>query len=224
MVSLTRCRTSPCSRPAPACLSSTLSHFLLLVCLGRGRLKSSVRRNNRSFWVSKQSMRKVSVALLLLSIILVAALPSHAQRRRSRRQIKKPEITLLRQTASKTCIWDEETEGCAIDPSAPEPETGIPNSKARCSDCIVFGKVIEKPAPCYPQEAKAENISGEVQVKMVINEAGKVIWAKALSGHPMLQQAAVRAACRTRFTPSTFIGRKIKVKAVGVLTYKFKLP
>ncbi len=168
-------------------------------------------------------MRKVSIALLLLSIIIVAALPSQAQRRRSRRQIKKPQIKLT-QTASKNCISDEEIEGCAIDPSAPEPETGLPNSKARCSDCIVFGKVIEKPAPCYPQEAKAENISGEVQVKMVVDEEGKVIWARAVNGHEMLQQAALRAACRTRFTPSTFIGRKIKVKAVGVMTYKFKLP
>ena len=173
--------------------------------------------------MSKQSMRKVSVTLLLLSIILVAALPSQAQRRRSRRQIKNSEIKLS-QTASKTCISNEETEGCAIDPSAPEPETGIPNSRVRCSDCVVYGKVIENPAPCYPHEAKAENISGEVQVKIVVDELGKVIWAKALSGHQTLQQAAVRAACRIRLTPSTLIGRKIKVKAVGVMTYKFKLP
>ena len=182
-----------------------------------------VMRNNRRFWVSNQSMRKVSVALLLLSIIFIAPLPSQAQRRRSRRQTKKPEVTLS-QTASKTCISDDETEGCAIDPSSPEPETGIPNSKVRCSDCTVFGKVIEKPAPCYPQDAKAENISGDVQVKIVVDEAGKVIWSKALSGHQMLQQAAIRAACRARFTPSTFIGRGIKVKAVGVMTYKYKLP
>src|SRR6202521_1739166 len=182
------------------------------------RVNSTVRRNNRGILVSKQSMRKVSLTLLLLSLILVAALPSQAQRRSSGRQIK------LSQTASKTCISNEETEGCAIHSSAPEPETGIPNSKVRCSDCVVFGKVIKNPAPCYPHDAKAENISGEVQVKIVVDELGKVIWAKALSGHQTLQQAAERAACRARFTPSTLIGRKIKVKAVGVMTYKFKLP
>jgi TonB family protein len=168
-------------------------------------------------------MRKLSVALIVLSVFLVADLSSQAQRRRSRRPVKIPQIKLS-QPSSKICIADEETEGCAIDPSAPEPETGIPNSKVRCSDCVVFGKVIENPAPCYPHEAKAESISGEVQVRIVVDELGKVIWAKALSGHQTLQQAAVRAACRARFTPSTLIGRKIKVKSVGVLTYKFELP
>lgn len=168
-------------------------------------------------------MRKVSVTLLVVSVILAAALPSQAQHRRSRRQIKKSEIKLA-ETASKNCISDEETEGCVIDPSAPVPETGIPNSKVRCSDCIIFGEAIDKPAPCYPQAAKADNISGEVQVKIGVDEVGKVIWARAINGQPVLQPAAVRAACRTRFTRSTFIGRTIKVKAVGVMNYKFKLP
>lgn len=170
-------------------------------------------------------MRTVAVKLLggLLITTLLALLPSQAQRRRSRRQINKPEIKLS-QSASKNCLSETKPEGCTLDPSAPEPETGIPNSKARCSDCIIFGKPINKPAPCYPRDAKAENISGEVQVKIVIDEEGKVIWARAISGHQMLQQAAIRAACRARFTPSTFIGRKIKVKALGVMTYKFILP
>jgi TonB family protein len=186
-------------------------------------VNSGFGRNNPSLGLSKRSMRKVSIALLVISIVSSSSLPSQAQRHRARRQVKKPEIKLT-QTASKTCISEEETEGCAIEPSAPEPETGIPNRKARCSDCIVFGRVINKPAPCYPQAAKAEDISGAVQVKIVVDEAGKVIWARAISGHQILQRAAVRAACRARFTPSTFIGRKIKVKAVGIMTYNFLLP
>ncbi len=167
-------------------------------------------------------MRKVSVTLLPLSTILIAVLPSQAQRRRSRRQVKRPEIKLS-QSASKNCISDEETEGCTIDPSAPEPEIGIPFDKIRCSDCIIFGAPLKKPAPCYPRLAKAANVSGEVQVKMIVNEEGKVIWARAISGHPLLHQAAVRAACRARFSPSYVIGRKMKVKAVGLITYNFRL-
>jgi TonB family protein len=169
-------------------------------------------------------MRKVEVKLLVvLSIISLLTTPlSHAQRRRSQRKIKKPQINLS-QAASKDCISDEEIEGCTIDPSAPEPELGIPFSKIRCSDCIIYGKPLEKPAPCYPQLAKAANVLGEVQVKMVVDEKGKVIWAKAISGHPLLHRAAVRAACSTRFSPSYVIGRKMKVKTVGLITYNFKL-
>ena len=162
------------------------------------------------------------IVTLSILISLLGALPSQAQRRRPRSQIKKSQV-VLSQTVSKDCISEGETEGCSIDLSTAEPETGIPNSNVRCSDCIIFGKAIHHPAPCYPQAAKAENISGEVQVKIVVDEEGKVIWARAINGHPMLHEAATKAACRTRFTPSTLIGRKTRVKAVGVMTYNFKL-
>jgi TonB family protein len=89
---------------------------------------------------------------------------------------------------------------------------------------VSLGKPIDIKAPCYPQAANADNISGQVQVKFVVDEEGKVIWARAINGHPMLQHAAVNAACRSRFTPSTLLGSKMKVNAIGVITYVFKLP
>jgi TonB family protein len=168
-------------------------------------------------------MRKSSTTLFLLSIILVAVLPSQAQRRRSRRQIEKPEVKTS-QIVSKNCISDEETEGCMIDPSAPEPEALKSLGKIRCSDCIISGKALTKPAPCYPQLAKVAHISGEIQVKIVVDEKGKIIWARALSGHLLLRQAAVRAACHARFSPSYVSENKVKLKTVGVITYNFKLP
>jgi protein TonB len=72
--------------------------------------------------------------------------------------------------------------------------------------------------------AKAAKATGEVQVKMIVDEEGKVIWARAISGQPLLQPTAVRAACRERFSPSHVVGRNIKVKGAGLITYNFKLP
>jgi TonB family protein len=169
-------------------------------------------------------MRKLwqrSGAILLLPALLSFSL-SHAQPRQPGWKIPPARLRLI-QTVSKTCITDEETTDCVSDPSAPEPDTGVFGSSPRCSDCIILGKPINRPTPCYPESAKAEKISGRVQVKFVVNEEGKVIWARAISGKPKLQRAAVSAACRSRFTPSTLLGSKVKVKAIGIITYVFKL-
>lgn len=166
------------------------------------------------------------LARSLTAFLILASLScsiSPAQSRRHGRQIKRTK-TRLTQTASKACITNDETKGCAGAAASPEPDTGPPGGKRRCSDCVSLGKPIDISAPCYPQGAKANNISGQVQVKFVIDEEGKVIWARAINGHPMLRNAAVNAACRSRFTPSTLLGSKMKVKAIGVVTYVFKLP
>ncbi len=160
----------------------------------------------------------VGIVFMLLPIM-----PADAQRRRSRRSTNKQSRN-LRQTVTAGCVTNEETKGCFSDPLVPKPEVSIPFSKIRCSDCIIFGKPISRPVPCYPLAAKAARVAGEVKVHLVIDEEGKVVWAKAESGHPLLRQAAVSAACRARFTPARVVGQKIKVKVEGLLTYNFVLP
>src|SRR5260370_29594440 len=135
---------------------------------------------------------------------------------RVRHQPKATQID-VRQTAPKDCVSADESEGFYLDPLAPEPKT------THCSDCIIFGKPITRPAPCYPALAKAKHVSGKVRVEVEVDEEGKVIWAKAISGDSILQSAAIRAACRSRFTPSRLIGSKTRVKALDLLTYDFKL-
>jgi TonB family protein len=80
-------------------------------------------------------------------------------------------------------------------------------------------KAIELPDPEYPAAAKAVRAFGTVKVQITIDEFGNVIAAKALSGHPLLQSAAVAAAQKARFEPA-----KEPVKTVGVLTYNFVVP
>jgi TonB family protein len=86
---------------------------------------------------------------------------------------------------------------------------------------VMAGKAISKPAPSYPTAARLARISGQVQVKVLVDENGDVIRAEAVSGHPLLQTAAVQAALATKFTPTTLSGRPVKV--TGVITYNFVL-
>jgi TonB family protein len=59
-----------------------------------------------------------------------------------------------------------------------------------------------------------------VTVQVTIDEAGRVISAKAIDGPPMLLAAAVAAANGARFSPTLLSGQPVKV--TGVIKYNFK--
>jgi TonB family protein len=104
------------------------------------------------------------------------------------------------------------------DDPPPKP-TPPPKPKAPISGGVLNGKAISLPKPPYPAIAKAARASGTVTVQVTIDESGKVISARAVSGHPLLQQAAVQAAYGARFSPTQLSGQPVKV--TGVITYNF---
>lgn len=87
---------------------------------------------------------------------------------------------------------------------------------------VLNGRAVELPDPVYPNAARAVGATGLVSVAVVIDEAGKVIGASAVSGHPLLRAAAVSAARAARFAPTVLEGQPVRVK--GTLTYNFVLP
>jgi len=86
---------------------------------------------------------------------------------------------------------------------------------------VLNGKAISKPAPVYPPIAKAARAEGTVAVQILVNEDGDVISATAVSGHPLLQAAAVAAARQAKLSPTRLNGTPVKVS--GTLTYNFVL-
>jgi TonB family protein len=81
------------------------------------------------------------------------------------------------------------------------------------------GKAVSLPPPEYPEIAKRAHASGSVTVEITIDETGNVISAHAISGHPLLQAAAVTAARQASFTPTRLNGEPVKV--AGLLIYNF---
>ena len=107
-------------------------------------------------------------------------------------------------------------------PPAPKPTpTPAPKRTAPVSGGVLNGKAISKPQPAYPPIAKAARASGTVTVQILVDESGRVVSASAVSGHPLLQQAAVAAARQARFSPTLLSGQPVKVS--GVITYNFVL-
>ena len=106
-------------------------------------------------------------------------------------------------------------------PPPPPAPTPPPKPKTVVSGGVLNGKAISKPQPAYPPIAKAARASGTVTVQILVDESGRVVSASAVSGHPLLQQAAVSAARNARFSPTLLSGQPVKVS--GVITYNFVL-
>jgi len=86
---------------------------------------------------------------------------------------------------------------------------------------VLNGKALELPAPRYPDVARQMHTFGKVEVEVVIDENGKVISARPISGPPTLRTAAVEAATRARFSPTKLSGHAVKVS--GKIEYNFNL-
>jgi protein TonB len=104
---------------------------------------------------------------------------------------------------------------------APTPAMRQNTGPVSLASTIISSKVIEKPAPPYPPIARAAGLQGPVAVQIVVDEQGRVIQAKATTGNPLLQNAAVQAAYKARFTPTLLGGQPVKV--TGSITYNFVL-
>ena len=94
-----------------------------------------------------------------------------------------------------------------------------PPPKAQVHGGILNGRAVKLVKPSYPAEAHTAGASGQVTVQIVFDEAGKVIWARATSGHPLLRTACEDAAWQSTFPPLRLSGEPVKVK--GVLLYNF---
>lgn len=84
---------------------------------------------------------------------------------------------------------------------------------------VLNSKAITLPQPAYPPIARQARASGAVVVKVLVDEKGNVVSARAVSGHPLLQAVSVSAARQAKFAPTKLAGKPVKVS--GVITYSF---
>lgn len=116
------------------------------------------------------------------------------------------------ETAIETRVDDSTpTETLYTAPPTPKPIIG--------GGGVVNGKAVNLIAPAYPAAARAVKAAGAVNVQVTIDEQGNVISAAAISGHPLLRQAAEKAARDSKFRPTLLSGEPVKV--TGVIVYNF---
>ena len=72
-----------------------------------------------------------------------------------------------------------------------------------------------KVQPAYPELARKMNIAGTVKIEVVVAPNGTVKDARVVGGHPVLAGAALDAAKKWRFEPSSG-------ESSGVIDFKFE--
>ncbi len=92
----------------------------------------------------------------------------------------------------------------ALAPAAPAPVALAPIAAAKT---VSDPKLISSTRLTYPATAKQTNIQGTVTVSANIDENGKVVGAKALSGPLLLREAAVDSVKQWKYSPGLIDGK-----------------
>jgi len=83
-------------------------------------------------------------------------------------------------------------------------------------------RLLEQPKPPYPEEARKAGVEGQVVLLLKIDETGRVVSVKALSGPGYgMEEVAAKAARQFRFAPATVDGEPVGTEIR--FTYTFVL-
>ncbi len=175
----------------------------------------------------KQILKNFGFIVLALSLGASCFVVSYAQtkQRKSKKSVAAKQPQKI--STSDKSVSDAECDDCIASSNSPRPDVNRTPAKTSegylISDCEPMTLYTTfKPELVYPPAARAVQAAGLVSVDVVIDEDGKVIWAKVIEGHPLLHAAALRAACHTRFKPVVdCIKRRLKTNTV--IYYNFNL-
>jgi TonB family protein len=99
-----------------------------------------------------------------------------------------------------------------VDPKKREP--------IRVTGRVSESKLIRRIEPVYPEIAKRARIQGTVVLTVHVNEEGIVYDAKVVTGHPLLQEAAVDAVRQWQYSPTLLNGEPVPVIATVSLMFR----
>ena len=103
----------------------------------------------------------------------------------------------------------------------PAPVVTAPPPPRRVGGAIKAPVKVVNVPPLYPELAQRTRVEDVVILETVIDESGNVTSVRVLRGHPLLNQAALDAVQRWKFTPARLNDEAIPV--VMTVTVQFKL-
>jgi protein TonB len=99
-------------------------------------------------------------------------------------------------------------------PAQPRPRVVHPDVRGPVpvSTGTAEGLLIHKTMPVYPPIAIAAHAEGTVMLAATISKAGTIENLRVVSGHPLLQQAALSAVSAWRYRPYLLDGQPVEVE------------
>jgi len=110
--------------------------------------------------------------------------------------------------------------GGLITSTAPPPKVAAPQ-KLRVSSGVAIGLLVNRVEPQYPQMAKIAHVQGDVELQATISKTGTIENLRAVSGHPILIQAAMDAVKQWRYKPYLLNGEPVEIETT--ITVKFHM-
>jgi periplasmic protein TonB len=98
--------------------------------------------------------------------------------------------------------------GMGAAPPPPKPKLSGP---LRVGGNVQAAKIINRVQPVYPPLARQTRISGTVRLHAIISKDGTIQQLEVVSGHPLLQQAALDAVRQWRYQPTLLNGEPVEV-------------
>ncbi|HTT32996.1 MAG TPA: energy transducer TonB [Methylomirabilota bacterium] len=95
--------------------------------------------------------------------------------------------------------------------AAPPPPKPKQTGPLRVGGNVQAAKIINRVQPIYPPLARQTRISGTVRLHAIIGKDGMIQSLEVVSGHPLLQQAALDAVRQWRYQPTLLNGDPVDV-------------
>jgi periplasmic protein TonB len=95
--------------------------------------------------------------------------------------------------------------------SAPPPPKPKQTGPLRVGGSVQAARIINRVQPVYPPLARQTRINGTVRLHAIISKDGTIIQLEVISGHPLLQQAALDAVRQWRYQPTLLNGEPVEV-------------
>jgi len=108
-----------------------------------------------------------------------------------------------------------------LPPAPPPPVQPVYKGPQRVGGDVQQANLLEHPNPVYPRLAALARVQGVVILEAVITREGSVDSVRAVSGHPLLVQAAIDAVRQWRYRPTLLNGQPVDV--ITTVTVNFTL-
>lgn len=93
----------------------------------------------------------------------------------------------------------------------PQPPVAGDVGRARVDGNVQSGRLVNKVQPVYPALARQGRIEGVVRLQAIIGKDGSIEQLEVISGHPLLQQAALDAVRQWVYQPTLLEGKPVEV-------------
>jgi len=102
--------------------------------------------------------------------------------------------------------------GMPSGPPAPPPPSAPKKTIRRVGGDVKPPRQLVRVNPVYPPVAQIAKVEGTVEVDAVIDEEGKVVQARAVSGPPLLLAPALQAVLKWRYEPTYLDGMPVSIQ------------